>query len=171
MSYFDDIRSMIAARLEAKNVAEGRVNESPVIPGEDDELPAANVYTLSGSGDRNAANANHFDAELTATIDLFDTASTDPALAAAIAGHIDAALDAVMTDHELAARFKIERYSFETDLDVEAATRLAAGQIKLTGRYLNEYEFTFDLDLESVGMAVKHAGRTAAEVEVDLTEE
>lgn len=171
MSYFDDIRQMISSRLRARNVAEGRVNESAIIPADEDALPAVNVYTLSGFGERNAANANHFDAELAVTIDIFETAATDAGLAERIAALIAAAMDAVMTDHALAARFKIARYGFETDLAIEGRSRMAGAQIKLTGKYLNEYDFTFENDLETAGLTIKHEGHIVAEIEADLTEE
>jgi hypothetical protein len=170
MSYFDDIRKLIVARLVAKGVSEGRINESKVIPHDEDDLPAVNVYTLSGSGESKAGNANHFDAELTVSIDAFDRADTDAALADHLTALIAACLDAVMTDHQLASRFKITRYTFDTDLSIEGRERMAGAQIKLTGKYIKEYDFTFENDLESIVMTVKHKGHTVAEIDVDLTD-
>lgn len=164
MSYFNTIRAAVVARLIAHGVAGGNVNSSQAIPGEDDMLPAVNVYTLSGSGERNAGNANNFDAVLTVNIDCFATGTSDEDLAENVASLVDDVMDAIFTDHELAALMKLKSYNVETDLSIQGRERMAGAQLRLTGEYQSEYAFTFPNDLDGINVAVIHDGK-----EIDAT--
>lgn len=171
MSYFDDVRTIVVNRLIAQGVAGGNVNNSPAVPGKDDDLPAVNVYVLSGSGQNTAGNANEFNAKLDITVDCFETGSTDIELSANIAALVAAAMTAIFTDYVLAAKIKIASYDWVSDINIEGRHRLAGAQLKITGEYIVPYAFTYLNDLTTVDVTVKNEdGSTVTEIQLDPSE-
>jgi hypothetical protein len=170
VTYFEEIQKLIVDRLVALNIAGGNVNEAKTIPEDEDALPAVNVYAMTGRGKRPVDNAPFYNCELTVQIDAFATGATDTLLSTAILGLCYAVIAAVKTDVALAKRFKIRDYEFNADFSIEGRTRMSGAQIKFTGTYDSDEDYTFTAELEKIHVTVKHDGKTEAEIDYDIPE-
>jgi hypothetical protein len=167
MTKLSQLRAYIVARLVAEGIAGANVNNSHYLPLEDDALPAVNVYALSGSGERRAQNAPMYDADVRITIDAFAAGTSERDTCDRLDALTDDILTCLMGDPDLATRLHITRYEFSSTPSVEGAEYTGGVQITLTGKYDQEWDYSYPNNLETIGMTVRHRDHVVAMVEIE----